>query len=383
MASPTMLEVAKRANVALSTVSYALNGTRPVSEETRSRIWKAMDDLGYQPHALARGLASKRSRIIALLFPALPRGIGATELEFVTGAAEAAQSHGYHLVLWPTEIHAVSDLQQLIRQSLVDGVLVMEVRLNDERIELLRQIGVPFGMIGRQSTASDMSFVDIDFEQTTRDAVTHLIELGHRQIAFLNHSEESFNAGYGASVRAAAGFVQATTASGLTPITRFCDDTVLAGQKVFDELLTAHPTITALATMNERATVGVMQAAAARGWKIPADLSIVSLVSSPRVSEMTLPPLTAMTPPSAELGSLGVEMLIGQLERGDHQVVQRLLPCSLAVRGSTGRSPDPSTRPVHPSTSDLRNLEAKSLDRSTRLSPLAGRPSENSRTSRR
>ena len=99
------------------------------------------------------------------------------------------------------EIHAVSELQQLVRQSLVDGVLVMEVRLRDERIELLQQIGVPFSMIGRPSTASDMSFADIDFEQTTRDAVAYLVQLGHRQIAFLNHSEELFDAGYGPSVQ--------------------------------------------------------------------------------------------------------------------------------------------------------------------------------------
>ena len=65
MSAPTMLEVARRANVALSTVSYALNGTRPVSEATRRRISQAMAELGYQPNALARGLASKRSRIIA------------------------------------------------------------------------------------------------------------------------------------------------------------------------------------------------------------------------------------------------------------------------------------------------------------------------------
>jgi DNA-binding LacI/PurR family transcriptional regulator len=344
MAAPTMLEVARRANVALSTVSYALNGTRPVSEATRQRIWQAMDDLGYQPHALARGLASKRSRIIALLFPALPRGFGATELEFVTGAAEAAQGRGYHLVLWPTEIQAVGELQQLIRQSLVDGVLVMEVRLRDERIELLGQIGVPFSMIGRPAAATDFSYADIDFEQTTHDAVMHLVELGHRQIAFLNHSEEAFNAGYGPSVRAAAGFDQVALAAGLTPISRFCGDTALAGQEVFDELIQAHPEVTALATMNERATVGVMQAAAARGWRIPHDLSIVSLVSSARVAEMTLPMLTAMTPPSAELGRLGVETLIGQLEEGDHELVQRLLPCRLVVRGSTGPSPNPSRR---------------------------------------
>jgi len=344
MSAPTMLEVAKRANVALSTVSYALNGTRPVSEETRTRIWQAMDELGYQPHALARGLASKRSRIIALLFPALPRGFGATELEFVTGAAEAAQNLGYHLVLWPMEIHAVGDLQQLIRQSLVDGVLVMEVRLNDERIELLKRIGVSFSMIGRPAASSDLRFTDIDFEQTTHDAVTYLVGLGHRQIAFLSHSQEAFDAGYGPSVRAADGFDKVTKAAGLAPISRFCGDTALAGQQVFDELIHAHPDVTALVSMNERATVGVMQAAAVRGWRIPDDLSIVSLVSSARVAEMTLPPLTAMTPPSAELGSLGVEMLIEQLEETHQEIVQRLLPCRLVVRGSTGQAPDPAHR---------------------------------------
>jgi DNA-binding LacI/PurR family transcriptional regulator len=245
-----MLEVARRANVALSTVSYALNGTRPVSEETRRRISQAMAELGYQPNALARGLASKRSRIIALLFPALPRGFGATELEFVTGAAEAAQGRGYHLVLWPTEIHGVGELQQLVGQNLVDGVLVMEVRLNDERLELLGQIGVPFSMIGRTSTTSNLSFADIDFEQATRDAVTYLVDFGHRQIAFLNQTEEAFNAGYGPAVRAAASFDEVARAAGLTPISRFCGDTALAGHEVFEELVRAHPGVTALVSLN-------------------------------------------------------------------------------------------------------------------------------------
>ncbi|MBN2472482.1 MAG: LacI family DNA-binding transcriptional regulator, partial [Anaerolineae bacterium] len=81
---PTMSDVARRAKVALSTVSYAINGTRPVSEATRQRVFDAMEELGYKPHALARGLASRRSRIIALLFPLSERGLGFTELEFVT-----------------------------------------------------------------------------------------------------------------------------------------------------------------------------------------------------------------------------------------------------------------------------------------------------------
>jgi len=315
-----------------------------VSEETRRRISQAMAELGYQPHALARALASKRSRIVALLFPALPRGFGATELEFVTGAAEAAQAMGYHLVLWPTEIHGVGELQQLVGQNLVDGVLVMEVRLNDERLELLREIGVPFSMIGRTATPSDLSFVDIDFEQSTRDAVTYLVDFGHREIAFLNQTEEAFTAGYGPAVRAAASFDEAALGAGLTPISRFCADTALAGQRVFDEIICAHPGVTALVSINERATVGVMQAAGKRGWKIPDDLSIVAVASSARVAEMTLPPITALTPPSAELGRLGVETLIDQIEERSRDLVQRLLPCHLVVRGSAGPVPDRRSR---------------------------------------
>ena len=88
----TIKDVARRAGVTISTVSYAINGTRPVSEKTRAVIFQAMDDLGYRPHAMARALASKRTRILALLFSPLERGLGLTELEFVTCAADAADA---------------------------------------------------------------------------------------------------------------------------------------------------------------------------------------------------------------------------------------------------------------------------------------------------
>jgi DNA-binding LacI/PurR family transcriptional regulator len=133
-------------------------------------------------------------------------------------------------------------------------------------------------------------------------------------------------------------------AAGLTPISRFCGDTALAGHEVFEELVRAHPGVTALVSLNERATVGVMQAAAGRGWRIPGDFSIVAVASSARVAEMTMPPLTALTPPSAELGRLGVETLIEQIEERNQELVQRLLPCRLVDRGSAGPAPDPARR---------------------------------------
>ncbi len=332
----TMLDVAKRANVALSTVSYALNGTRPISEETRQRIFTAMKELGYRPHALARGLASKRSRIIALLFPASDRGLGITELEFVTSAADAARENDYNITLWPSEMHDQNELRQFTQQGLVDGVIVMEVRLNDERINLLREIGFPFSMIGRCADTNGVGYVDIDFERTTQEVVNYLAGLGHKHIAFLNQSQSAFDAGYGPVVRAGAEFTKAIQAVGLEGVARFCRTTPQAGCEAFNELLIERPDLTALITMNERAIPGIMQAIADRGWRIPDDFSLVVIVSSARVAELMTPPLTTSDTPAAELGRLGVELLIQQLEAEEQETLQKLVPCRLIVRGSTG-----------------------------------------------
>ena len=333
---PTMLDVAKRAGVALSTVSYALNGTRPISEETRQRISAAMEELGYQPHALARGLASKRSRIIALLFPAPERGFGITELEFVTSGADAARENGYHLVLWSSEMHDPDELRQLTQQGLADGVVVMEVHLNDERINLLREIGFPFSMIGRCADTTGIGYVDIDFEQTVQETVSYLSGLGHTNIALLNQSQSAFDAGYGPVVRTHTGFEQVMQATGLKGITRFCRAAPRAGYEAFNELLAECPNLTALVTMNERAIPGVMQAIADRGWRIPDDFSLVVIASSARMAEMMMPPLTTTDAPTAELGRLGAELLIQQLEAQEQSALQVLLPCQLVVRGSSG-----------------------------------------------
>lgn len=345
---PTMADVARRANVALSTVSYAINGTRPISEETRQRIFAAMEELDYRPNALARGLASKRSRIISLLFAAPERGLGVTELEFVTGAVNAAKENGYHLVLWSAEMQDPDELRQLTQDNLVDGMIVMEVHMNDTRINLLRESDFPFSMIGRCADTSGLYFADIDFEQTVQEAVNYLLELGHTNIAFLNHSQAEYEAGYGPAIRAHTSFEQAMQTAGLNGVTRLCRATPLAGYEAFNALLAESPELTALVAMNDRTIPGIMQAVADRGWRIPDDFSLIAIVSSARAAEMIVPPLTTLDPPSAELGRLGVELLIQQLEGREQDVPQMLLPCQLVVRGSSGpcrRSSDSSNSP--------------------------------------
>jgi DNA-binding LacI/PurR family transcriptional regulator len=329
-----MHDVARRAGVALSTVSYAISGTRPFAADTRARIMAAMAELGYKPNALARGLASKRSRIIALLFPAREDGLGLSELEFVTSAANAATAHGYHLVLWSNALQQPADLRLALQEGLVEGVVVMEVSLHDPRIALLRELDVPFSMIGRCADVDRLGFVDVDFAQTTRDAVQYLASLGHTAIALLNHSQELYDAGYGLAVRAHAGFEQAARAHGVAATTLLCRDTAEAGFAACATLLAEHPAVTALAAMNDGALPGVLSALHAHGRRVPADFSIVSLVSSARVGQMFSPPLTTWSVPSAELGRIGVAQLITQLETTERDIRQELLPCTLVLGAS-------------------------------------------------
>jgi DNA-binding LacI/PurR family transcriptional regulator len=331
-----MHDVAKRASVALSTVSYAINGTRPITETTRQRVFQAMDELGYRPHALARGLASKRSRILALLFPTLERGLGITELDFFTGAAAAARQNGYHLVLWSVDAADSKELLELAQQGLADGVILMEVHLNDERVDLLRQLGFPFSMIGQCWKPESTNFADIDFEQTVRDTICYLKSLGHTCIGFINQSQEVYDNGYGPVVRTYNAFESIVQDLGMRGTSAFCHANPQVAYETCQEFINANPDTTALIVMNDRAIPGVMRAITDRGWRIPSDFSLISIVSSEHMAEMMTPPLTTMDPPSAAMAKLAVELLIEQLEGRQRQAFQVLLPCKLVVRGSSG-----------------------------------------------
>jgi DNA-binding LacI/PurR family transcriptional regulator len=336
----TIRDVAQHAGVSVSTVSYVINGTRPISESTVTRVRAAMDELGYRPHALARGLASRRSRIIGLLFPTPERGLGVTELEFVTSVAEACRAVGYQMILWTAEVHERAELKALTGAGLVDGVIVMEIRLDDDRIGLLRDAGLPFAMIGQTADNAGLSYVDIDFERTVRDAVDYLVKLGHSTIALVNHSSSEFATRYGPTIRVTKAFEAVMRERGLVGLSTPCADSPDAGREVVTRLLAENPRLTAIVSMNDLATVGVVGEIEARGWSIPGDFSVMSIVSSVIAGRMSRPQLTISAPPAKKLSQYAVKQLIGQIEGVRRSVRTRLLPCTLHVGASTGPAPN-------------------------------------------
>jgi DNA-binding LacI/PurR family transcriptional regulator len=334
-----MVDVANRANVALATVSYALSGRRPVAAATRRRIMRAVEELGYAPNSLARGLASKRSNIVTLLLRNPERGIGFTEMEFVTGATQAAEALGYQLLLSLNDMSSLRQAEALAGSRLVDGAVIMEVHLDDERVSILEEAGIPFSMIGRPRDSAGRNCADIDFDRTAHDAVQHLYELGHQSIAFLNHSPSTLSSAYGPTVRAEQGFRAAAAEFGVRYKERLCGDGPDSGLLEFRDLLREAPDLTAVAVMNDRAAAGVLRAITEIGAGVPEDYSIIAVASSARVTEMFQPRLTTLEPPAAELGGLAVRLLIESLQAppdDPREPVQALLPCRLVLGASLG-----------------------------------------------
>jgi DNA-binding LacI/PurR family transcriptional regulator len=205
-------------------------------------------------------------------------------------------------------------------------------------VNLLRESGFPFSMIGRCDDDRD-GYVDIDFKKTIDVALDYLSWLGHTHIVYLNQSQASYEAGYGPVVRTKASFEEYIRSSGLKGVTRFCRPLPQAGYEAFNALLEEYPDLTAIVTMNERAIPGIMHAIADRGWKIPDNFSLVALVSSVRMAEMMVPKLTTMEPPSAELGRLATELLIKHLEGNGDENPRILIPCRLVIGESSGPLP--------------------------------------------
>jgi DNA-binding LacI/PurR family transcriptional regulator len=332
----TITDIAKKAKVSISTVSYAINGTRPISEETRQRIFAVMEELGYRPNAMARGLASKKSRVIALLFPGVGMGLGMTALGFFSFTAEAALKVGYNLVLWP-ELMSNRSLKDHLKNGLVDGVIVMEVSIQDERVDLLRKLNFPFSMIGRTADPRELSYVDIDIRQSMYDAVNYLVELGHRHIAFINAERVPSLKGHGPTVRSQTAFAEATwQVPGVKSIIRSVPVEPNAGTEIVSALLEEDPDLTAIITHNDYAAPGITQAIIKLGYKIPEDFSIIVGPTSPHMAEIVSPPLTSLDLPIEELSRLGVRQLVHKLEGQEPELTQVLIPCHLTIRGSTG-----------------------------------------------
>ena len=189
----TIADVAKRAGVSISTVSYALSSKRPIEEETRQKIHQAIRDLGYHPNQSAKRLASKdKTRNIGFVLPLQGSEMTGLEIKFISGAAKAINEADYTFILLAHTDRNPENLLRFARNGVVDGFILMEVLLRDDRVELLKQEGFPFVMVGRIENSTGLNYIDMDINSAIEICCQTFFDRGHRSIAYLHMDDDQF-----------------------------------------------------------------------------------------------------------------------------------------------------------------------------------------------
>ncbi len=335
---PTSADVARRAGVSRTTVSFVLNERRDVRlrPETRRRVLEAAAELGYRPHGPARQLAVGASRTLGLVLLQRPEQIAVDGLlaETLRGLSTAAQAADYRVLVEPHEPGSRTYLE-LIAASHVDGLAVSGPRSDDAGLAELAAEGRPVVVQGSAPGVACPS-VDVDNEAGARRAVEHLLDLGHLRIGCITNAP----LGYTAAAERLAGYRAALRGAGLEP-----DDRAVAegnfdpasGATAMERLLEAEPELTAVFVASDVVALGAIAAARARGRRIPEDLSIVGFDDIPLAAHFD-PPLTTIRVPAHDLGLTVGRALIERIA-GRPVADRTLLPIELVVRGSTGPPP--------------------------------------------
>jgi DNA-binding LacI/PurR family transcriptional regulator len=325
-------DVARHAGVSPSTVSYALSGKRPISEETRLRIEASIRELGYRPHAGARALAGSRSNVLALVVP-LRAGIHVpVAMQFAVSVVTTARKYD-HDVLLLTQEEGEEGLRRVADTALVDALIVMDVGLHDPRLSLLRSLGPPSVLIGFPQDADGLTCVDLDFKAAGELCVERLAGLGHRVVALIGSPPEVYVRRTAFAQRVVQGFTAAATRGGLASSVHPCDAQPDAARRVAEQLLREHPALTGVVVHNEAVLEPLIDAFEQLGLRVPADLSITAICPDELAASLRVP-VTSVALPSTELGERAVELLIAKLGGSDVPGAT-LLPPRMTERAST------------------------------------------------
>ncbi|MDR6571581.1 DNA-binding LacI/PurR family transcriptional regulator [Curtobacterium sp. 320] len=330
--SPSMAAVAEAAGVSMQTVSRVARGFDNVSPDTRDRVQRVMDDLGYRPNRAARALRSGRFRTIGVIMFTLASYGNMRTLEAIADAAGVAD---FTITLLPmasrTEEGVRSAFSRLHEQA-VDGVVIIIESHIIDTAEVVLPDGVPMVVVDSTGTTQHPA-IDTDQADGARRATQHLLDLGHETVWHVAGPESSYSA-----ARRLAAWQATLEAAGRTvpPVFRGgwgAESGYRAGQEI-----ARRPEITAVFAANDQTALGVLRAAHELGRPVPETLSVVGFDDSPE-SDSFWPPLTTVHQSFDEVGRRAVRNLLAQIDGQPVRAEADLVPVRLVVRASTAPPP--------------------------------------------
>jgi LacI family transcriptional regulator len=327
------IDVAKKAGVSRTTVSFVLNNTpgKIISEATRQKVLRAAEELEYIPNETARNLAMTRHHSIGLFICHTHSVFSdAYIISLIEGMSKILNKHRFQLILQPLKL-TQSDYLSLAKQDNVDGVILLNTHDNDEGLTEIVQSGFPLVVIGSLSNRNILQ-VDIENYSAARAVTQYLISLGHKKIGMIAHAAQV----YYASRERIRGYKETLRDTGLEyrdEWVKIGDFSEESGYKTMAEILSLPDRPSAVFTGNDMIAYGAVKAIKDSGMDIPEDMSIAGF-DDDFLSRYLNPPLTTMSLPAASLGAESARQLISKITGREIPEKQIILSPHLTVRQS-------------------------------------------------
>ena len=335
MVRAKLKDVAGLAGVTQAVVSRVFNNdaTLKIKEETRSSVLDAIQQLQYEPNLVARNLRTHTSYTIGVLIPDI---LNPFFSEVVKGIQNTANKTNYMVILTDTSDSMELEKSQIDRlySQQVDGVILCSTYFDDSIIEVLEEKRIPYVLFNRRTKNSSASFVVTDDEKGMFVVVNYLIELGHRNIAFLNGPLYADTA-----IRRLAGYKQAIKKAGIPYNPEYVVETMYDAESGYEKcklLLKLKNRPTAICAANDLVAIGAMQLINEEGLNIPSDISITGFNDIWFASKV-YPSLTTIRMPLRQMGEEVCNMLIRLIENKEGRPARkrRVFPADLIIRNST------------------------------------------------
>lgn len=348
MKAATIRDVAERAGVSVASVSRVLNGADPVSDATRARVLEATAALEYVPHSGARSLSTSRTQTVGVILPDL---YGEFFSELIRGMDVAAREHGYHLIV--SSSHDDADEASAAIRSMrgrVDGLIVLSPHLDAAKLTASLAGRLPVLLMNGGARDAGRPSVVVDNHGGAVAAVEHLLATGRRRIAHI--------AGPAGNIEAEArlaGYLEAVTRGGLTPVVVEGDFTQASGHRVGATLARRTSPPDAVFAANDTMAIGAMLALQEAGIRCPEDVAMVGFDDVP-LAELVRPALTTLRIRIVDMGRNALERLVRIIESAGSDVADtacEVVRPELVVR--------PSSNPAIPTTTPRTGASAPAV----------------------
>jgi Transcriptional regulators len=339
----SIIDVARAANVSIATVSNVINNKGRVSDKTRQKVRKVIEELGYTPNLPARNLKTRKSDLIAIVVPTMQPGRlqdNPFYWDLLAGVEEGARDRKFNVIL--KGIDEQTETFAFAKERRLDGIIVIGTNEGSEAVDRVLNLGIPAVFIDSYLRDPSLYQVCLDDRRGSYLATRYLIGLGHRSIALLVGDIAMDRISYyGVLHERWLGYRDALEEAGIPydPDLMIKLPTSLEGGCKAAERLVGMPGVTAILSFSDISAMGLLRGLKDKRKDVPGDYSVVGF-DNLSVSHYTAPSLTTVSQNILEKGRTAVHMLLDQIDRNPVRERRKVLPVDLVIRETTGPAPE-------------------------------------------